>query len=170
MSINSSKDFKKWTAIGCHNLNHLICWQFLSTGSSLLMVDLLVFRSSSSLQIFGFFQVSHLLTDSHRMLHGLMWCIQVMGISFPFHKLKSGYWDGFFVTCLPVHLRKLLTMKLWKVWRTRKRGLSRHIFQLLDMSNQFFWKICMHSFLWSGGLFYHHESWPCLQSYQVHHG
>lgn len=92
MSINSSKDFKKWTAIGCHNLNHLICWQFLSTGRSLLMVDLLVFRSSSSLQIFGFFQVSHLLTDSHRMLHGLMWCIQVMGISFPFHKLKSGYW------------------------------------------------------------------------------
>lgn len=160
---NSSKDFQKWTAIGCHNLNHLvvpfswlICW---FSGHHQAFRFLVFFRSAICWLIH---------TEC-----STVWCGVFRSWAYPF---RFTNWkvdielDGFFVTCLPVHLRKLLTMKLWKLWRARKRGLSRHIFQLLDMSNQFFWKICMHSFLWSGGLFYHHESWPCLQSYQVHLG
>lgn len=142
MSINSSKDLEKWPT-GCHNLNHLIWWQFLSTGGSLLMVDLLVFRSSSRHQVCGFFQVSHLLTDPHRMLHGLMWCLQ----------WKNGYWmDIFFATCVlkniyflksefhGIHLCLVLLLS-WKIF-LKIISLLGHAMKNKLENNLFFKKTC----------------------------
>ena len=90
MSINSSKDFEKWPT-GCHNLNHLIWWQILSTGGSLLIVDLLI---SVNIRLFRFvfFLRSAILWQIHSEC-STVWCAVFRSLAYPFRiKWNTGNW------------------------------------------------------------------------------